>query len=171
MNRNHGGLHSEGDHESDEQQAFRVRAEVHVHEVTQQEGTVAIALGVHVDADNGGQHNQTRGQGIQQELDGGVATLCSTKTTDEEEHRDEGGLKEEIEEQDVSGGEYVEGETLDGQRKCQEGAFAQLVFTEVLRKGIEQDQRGENGGEEHEAQPDTIHTERVEGVNLGNPLV
>ena len=145
MNREHGGFHCESNHEANEEPAFRVRPHTHIHEVAQEECSVPIVVGIDVESDDGRQHNKTGRQGVQEELNSGVAAAFSPKTTDEEEHRNKSGFEEEVEQENVSGRENVEGKTFHGQREPQESPFAQLILTEVLCESVEQHERGEDG--------------------------
>ena len=117
MHRNHRGLDREGDEEADEQLLSDGPGEVHLGQVAQQEGTT-----VDTDADDGEQHHQATGQGVQQELHGGTASSRTSPSGDEEVHRDEGGLEHEVEQQDVGGGETVDRQSLEHEGQAEESS-------------------------------------------------
>ncbi len=73
----------------------------------QAEGIDAALIAVdQVDADDGKQHEQRSGQGEDKELDRRVDFAAMAPDADQEKHRDQHRLPEEVEQKEVEGEEY-----------------------------------------------------------------
>ena len=89
------------------------------------EGAVAqLAVAHHVQADDRGQHEQAADQAVQEELHRRVLPARAAEAPDEEVHRDEHRLEEDVEQEDVGGGEDADHRRLEQQQPGEVGRHA-----------------------------------------------
>ena len=113
VHRPHRRLDGEGDEEPDEHPAQRRRRRVEVAGEVADEEAVVAAGARDVDRDDGHEHDQPTREGEQQELHGGVLPARAAEQPDEEVHRDQHRLEEDVEQEHVGGGEDADDERLE----------------------------------------------------------
>ena len=90
-----------------------------------------LAVAHHVQADDGGEHDQPADQAVEEELHRGVLPAGAAEAPDDEVHRDEHRLEEDVEQEDVGGGEDADHHRLEQQQPGEVGlhrpAAGQLV--------------------------------------------
>ena len=124
-----------------------------------QEGFIAErvhpAAEVHVqDRDK---HQQRSDRRVEEELDRGVDPALPAPDSDDEVHRDQGKLEEDVEEEDVRGKEDSDHPHLQQQHQGVECLAALLDVVERAENG---DRRGQRGQQDHE-DTDPVDPERV----------
>jgi hypothetical protein len=87
---------------------------------------LALAGGHDVEPDDGGQHEQPADQAVEQELHRGVRAARAAEAADEEVHRDEHRLEEDVEQEDVGRGEDADHHRLEDEQQGEEGLDAAL---------------------------------------------
>ena len=86
------------------------------------EGALAeLAVAHHVQPDDGGQHDQPADQAVEEELHRGVLPARAAEAPDDEVHRDEHRLEEDVEEEDVGRGEDADHHRLEQQQPGEVG--------------------------------------------------
>jgi hypothetical protein len=99
-----GCLDGECRHEPEEQQLLDrgVRIACGIHQSAEVECAVAArARRNHEEADHRGEHDEAAEQVVQQELQGGLRAVPAPVPTDEKVERDQRGLEDDVEEQNV----------------------------------------------------------------------
>ncbi len=191
------GLHREGEHEAEEQRVLGDRREVQLAagqrpgDGRQVEGAVAAGAdallgGDHVEPDHRGQHDQSAEQVVEQELDGRVGALLGVlalgavaEAADEEVHRDEHGLEEHVEQEDVGGLEGEHHHRLDRQDQGEEalGPAAALEGAGVVgdRVGVvpggQHHEGHQDRGEQDQHHRDAVDAQAVADAEVGDPRV
>ena len=103
------------------------------------------------------QHQHAAGEGVEEELHRGVDAPLVAPDPDEEVHRDEHGLPEHVEEEEVLGHEDPDHPRLEQQHEDHELAHA----LHDRAPGAEEAQRGEEGGQDHEPQRQPVDADVV----------
>ena len=160
VHREHRHLHREGEQQREEDPALLGERE---RQGLQARDRVAATLHVHVDQRR--QHEHRAEEGVQEELDGRVHAPRPAPDADDEEHRNQHRLPEEIEQQRVGGGKHPDHQAFHDE----EGAV-------VLRRARldhppagDHYRYGHERGEHEQRQRDAVHAERVPGVKARNP--
>ncbi|MPM49602.1 hypothetical protein SDC9_96332 [bioreactor metagenome] len=131
---------------------------------------LAEAGGDRVDPDHRDQHHQAAGEREEQELHRSRVALVPAESADQEVHRDQGGLEEEVEEQHVGGHEHVQRQALQQERQAEErlrGPPA-LVGVRVVPDGDQHDGHQDRGQQDHQ-QAHAVDAQRVRGADGRDP--
>ena len=177
-------LDRERDEEAEEQPLLRGRAQRQVRQLAEQERALVAAVGrVDVQGDDRDQHEQAAEQAVQQELDGRVLPLADAEAADHEVHRHQHGLEEDVEEEDVGGGEDADHHGLEHQHHREIGLHAahacrasgaasggRGAFLDVI-PGREHNDRHQDGGHQDQDERDAVYADRVVHAELRDPLV
>jgi hypothetical protein len=173
-------LDRERHEETEEQPLLRGRAQRHVHQLAEQErARVPGVYRVHVERDDGDQHQQAAEQAVEQELDRRVLPLADAVAPDHEVHRDQHGLEEHVEQEHVCGGEDPDHHGLEHEHQREirfnappRGRLARrirLAFRVVPRG--QHDYRHQDHGHQQQDQRDPVDADRVVDAELRDPLV
>ena len=124
-------------------------------------------LAIHVvhDGHDRDQHEQAADQREQEELDGGVDLPWATPDPDDEVHRDEHGLPEHVEEEEVGGAEHARHADLQQEQRDEEAHLAVLHVVPACDDDDEAQQRGE----EDQQGGDAVDAEAVVDVEALHP--
>ena len=126
----------------------------------------------HVQADDGGQHDQPADQAVEEELHRGVLPARPAEAADQEVHRDEHRLEEDVEQEDVGGGEDADHHRLEQQ---QPGEVAPSIGRGVPSAGRSSCQeapmttRHEHADEQQHHQRDAVDAEGEGDPEVGDP--
>ena len=153
VQRDHGGLDGEGDEEGGEDPPARRGRDLQVPREALDEEGVLPTRPVDEQGDDADEHDQSAGQRVQQELEGGAPAPGPAEAPDEEVHRDEHGLEAQVEEEDVAGGEDDDDEGLQDQDQPGEPV---LAVGRNLPPGGEQHNGGEEGGQQEHGQAQPV---------------
>src|ERR1035437_8596911 len=115
--------------------------------------------------DDGDQHEQAAHQGEQEELDRGIDLSGPSPDPDDEVHRDEHGLPEHIEQEEVRGAEDTGHAGLQEQQRGKETAFAVADIVPAR----DDDDAAEQRGEKDEQGRDAVDAEAVVNVEAPDP--
>ena len=171
VHRPHRRLDGEGDEEPDEHPAQRRRRRVEVAGEAGDEEAVVTTGARDVDPDDGHEHDQPAREGEQEELHRGVLPAWAAEQPDEEVHRDQHRLEEDVEQEHVGGGEDADDERLEHQHQREVALLAAgALVADVVPRG-EQADRGEDGRHHDERQRDAVDTEGVGDPELRDPRV
>src|SRR3712207_5025355 len=92
---------SERDEEAEEQQLLHARVDLDLPQRVEGERPLAQLVGAdHVQPDDGGEHDQPADQAVEEELDRRVLPSRPAEAADQEVHRDEHRLEEDVEEEE-----------------------------------------------------------------------
>ena len=132
--------------------------------VTEVPSTRYSGVAVQVEPDEGQEHEDAAGQGVEEELDGRVLPPRPAPDADEEVHRQEHDLPEHVEEEEVEGDEDAE------HARDQEGVHGEvaleLVVDAVARQGSHE---GDERGQEDHRDGDPVDAEEVLDVERADP--
>ena len=109
--------------------------------------------GLPIDRHDGEQHQQRARERVEEELEARIDAALAAPHPDDQEHRDQAALEEEIEKNQVERGEDAEHQRLEHE----EGDH---VFLDALGDRIpaRQDaERHQEGGEQHEREGNAVH--------------
>ena len=167
VKRPHGHLDGEGEGEGEEEEALAAPARDHpARDHRQIVGEHAGGRPVlEVEDEDGHEHEERAHQRVEDELDGGVHAVGPAPDPDDEVHRDEHGLPEDIEEKEVEGHEHAQHARL--QQEHGDGELFPAPLHGVPRG--EEGQGHQEGGEEHEEQADAVHPQVVRDAEGGHP--
>jgi hypothetical protein len=140
----------------------------------------------HVQADDGGEHQQPADQRVQEELHRGVLPAWPAEAADDEVHRHEHRLEEHVEQEDVHRGEDADHEELEQQQQREVVPHTALLDRRVRLLGArlavervparEDDGRHEQHRHRDEHERDSVgaerdvHTERLDPVPAADEL-
>ena len=172
-------LDGEGDEEAQEQQLLHAGVDLQLAERVEGEGALAQLAGAHhVQADDGGEHDQPADQAVEEELHRGVLPARPAEPPDQEVHRDEHRLEEDVEEEHVGGGEDADHERLEQQQPGEEVAHGAPLGRccrdavgpgcAVLPRGAD-DQRHQQADEQQHHQRDAVDAEGELHAEVGDP--
>ena len=161
-------LDREREEEAREQPLLRVGVDVDLGELAEQVRRVAGVRGHGVEADDRGQHDEATGQLEDQELDRGLLPAHASEVADQEVARDERGLEEHVEQEDVGRHEHTQRGRLESQGPGEERLGVPLVGVEP--RGTDDD-RHEHRGQQHQHQAQAVDAEGVVGAEDVDPLV
>ena len=118
-----------------------------------------------VEGEDGDQHEEGAHQRVEDELDGGVDAVGPAPDPDDEIHRDQHRLPEDVEEEEVEGHEDAEHARLE-----QEHGDGELFPAPLHRvpRG-EQCERHEERGQQHEEQADAVHAQVIRDPERRHP--
>ena len=121
VEREHRHLDREAQEEGEEDPELQVRGDPHLHPHRVVEAARRLEarqlLRVEVEGEDAEQHHHRAGQGVEEELDGGVEAPRAAPDPDEEVHRDEHHLPEHVEEEHVEGAEDAQHPRLQQQQE------------------------------------------------------
>ena len=129
------------------------------------EGRDAEVTRLHQHVDQRDQHEHGAQERVQEELERGVHTPRTAPHADDEEHRNEHGFPEEIEQQAVERGEHANHQSFHDE----EGGVVLrgTLFDHSPCRDHHRD--GDEGGQQDQRQRDAVDAERVRGVERRNP--
>ena len=119
------------------------------------------------DVEEGGEGEYGAGEGEEEEFSGGLAAIGAAPDADDEEHGDEGEFKEEVEDEEVFGGEDAEHSGVEDEHP---GVELGLAFLDVVVAGEDGD-GGEEGGEDDEPEADGVDAHEELDAEAGDPEV
>ena len=155
MHRPHRHLHREGREEGKPEPGLHLRREV----VLQKCCDIGRA-GIPVHGHDGEQHQHRAEQRVEEELVRRVDAVLATPNADDDEHRDQAGFEEDIEEHDVERHEDADHQGLEDQ----EGDH---VFLQTL---LDRGPARENAeGHEQSRQDDEEHRDAIDADMVGDP--
>ncbi len=132
----------------------------------QVEGGIAGGGGVHeVENHDGYQHQHAASHGVEDELQRSVDPPLTAPHADEEVHGNEGDLPEDIEQEEIEGGEDPDHAHL---QKEHEDVILLDPFGDGRPRGKDGHGR-EKGGQQHQEEADAVHTQVVANSQAGNP--
>ena len=161
MHRPHRHFHREGREEGQPQPGLHANREV----IGQQRWNVCCS-GLPVHSHDGQQHQHRAEQRIEEELQAGIDAACATPNPDNQEHWDQAGFKEDVEQHDVERAEDADHQRF--QNKERDHIFAHpLLDAFPARQDTE---RHQEGGQDHEQHRNAVDTEMVADAPLLDPL-
>ncbi len=177
-------LDGEGDEEAQEEQLLHTRGDIQLTQGGEVEGAGAELVGRDdVETDHRGEHEQPAEQAVQQELHRRVGPLRllfdRPVAPDQEVHRDQHRLEEDVEQEDVGGGEHPDHPRLEREQQREERRDAAPAHhgSAVRGGGIdlvpggEDDDRHQQRREQDQHQRDPVGTHRVGDAELLDPGV
>ncbi|MPL74842.1 hypothetical protein SDC9_20661 [bioreactor metagenome] len=163
VHRPHRHLHREGGEEGEEQQRLHAADDVEAQHreavgrelVGQQRDDVGGAR-IHVHRDHRHQHQHRAEEGVEEELEGRVDPVRPAPDADDQEHRDQRGFEEQVEQHQIQRGEHTDHQPLERE----EGDH---VFLDPLLDvpGRGDGQRHHEGGKQHEQDRDPVDAHLV----------
>ena len=120
----------------------------------------------HVQADDRGQHEQAADQGVEEELHRGVLPARAAEAADEEVHRHEHDLEEDVEQEDVGGGEDADHRASSSSSRRSTPAPSAGSVARVVPGG-EDHQRHEHPDEQQHHQRDAVDAEGEGDAEVG----
>ena len=108
--------------------------------------------------------DQAAGQGVEEEFDRRVSPAALPPDADQEEHRQQHDLPEEVEEHQVDGQEDPHQAAFQDQQQGHEQRHAAL-----LRPGDQHRDDLQKGGQQHHQQGDAVERQGVTDTEAGNP--
>ena len=119
-----------------------------------------------VERHHGDQQQGAAGQGVEEELERGVAALRPAPHGDEQEHGDQHGLPENVEQDKIKGDEHP-----DAGRGHEHEAEVELLDPLAdVGPGAQHAQRQQQHGQEHHQQADAVHAQVVGQPPRPDPL-
>ena len=112
------------------------------------------------------QHHHGAGQGVEEELDGGVEPARAAPDPDQEVHGDEHDLPEHVEEEHVERAEDAEHPRLQEEQE-------HVVLAHAVRDrgpGGEDRDVSQQGGQQDQEHADPVHPEEVGDADRGDPV-
>ena len=153
-------LDGKGEREGEEEPALHLRRELQAVEVEQVEAReprrARLGIGPR-QADDGDEHQDAPRHGVEHELDGGVDAPLVAPDPDEEVHRDEHRVPEDVEQEQVDRDEHAEHGGLEREHEEREELHA-LVHRLPRR---EQRQRRQKAGQHDQEQADAVDADEV----------
>jgi hypothetical protein len=123
---------------------------------------------LHVEPDDGGEHDQTAEQVVEQKLHCGVPALRAAVEPDEEVHRHQHRLEQDVEQQDVLGRERADDHCLQQQDESEERFGIAMLGLAPHRQ---QHDGRDDGCQQDERERDAIGAYGVEDPQRADPLV
>jgi hypothetical protein len=146
------------DSEGEEHPPFRLPSELDAVEIDQAEARGSPGGRVRPgERDDGDQHEDAAGHRVEDELHRRVDAAVVSPHPDEEVHRDQHGVPEDVEQEQVDRDEHPEHRGLE--REHEEGEVAHALVHRLPRR--QQRERGEEGGEDEEEEADAVHADEV----------
>ncbi len=149
------GKGEEGPELNDERQALALQ------------GDDVKGAAVEVDEQDGDKHQRAAGEGVEEKLDAGVDATRPAPLADDEVHRDQAGLPEQVKENQVQGDEDAD----DGGFHQQEKEIVAAGVGVNALPGIEHDERREKCSEQDQPEADAVHAQVVLNLGVGEPGV
>ncbi len=154
--------------ERQEQPGLQGRRDVHRDEIRQVEARHAgDRLVVVRNPEDRDQHQHAAGHGVEDELHGGVDATLVSPDADEEIHRNQHRVPEEIEEEEIERQEHADHRRFE--REHEEGKLAHSGLDRLPR--TEERDRCQEGGQDDEEQADAVDPEVIGNAELGQPRV
>ena len=154
VHRPHRHLHREGGEEGEPRPFLQAEREA----VAQQHGDVGGA-GAPVHRHDGEQHQHRAEQRVEEELEAGIDPARAAPDADDEEHRDQAALEEQIEQHQVERGEGADHQRFQHQKRDHVFLHARLD-----RGPARQDaERHQRGGEDDEGQRNAVDAHVIGG--------
>jgi hypothetical protein len=168
VQREHRHLHGEGEREGGEEPALLHGAQRHVVEQAHVEGRGTAVPHVHRhQVEDREQHQQARGQRVDEELERRVDPARPAPDADDEVHRHEHELPEDVEEEEVERDERAEHARF--QHQHEEEVLLHALLHVAERE--EDDDRREEGRKQHEEEAHAVDADHVLDAPLRHPLV
>jgi hypothetical protein len=161
VHRPHRHLDREGDQEGEEQQDLRAERKRKIVPVEDLEA----AAGLVVQVQQGDQERQRAGQRVEEELERRVDAVRASPDADDDEHRDQGGLEEDVEEHPVERGEDAVHQPGQDQERSVVLRHAALHH----RPAGDHHQDGDEAVEQDEQHADAVHPQVVVDVEAFDP--
>ncbi len=120
-----------------------------------------------IDRQDGHQHEQRPDERENEELDCGVETSAASPDPDDEIHRDQHDLPEDVEHKQIKSDEHTEHARGEHQK---ERIIRSLVLFDVVEASQHSERHGERG-EQHHKERDAVHTEVIRDPPIGYPRV
>ena len=155
MEGKHRDLDGKGQEEGQEDQNLEVRGVGLPHHGRDEERALA-----HVEGDDGHQKEHRPGQGVEEELDGGVHLPGPAPDRDEQVHGDEHGFPQHVEQDEVQSHEHA-------QHGCFHEQQADHEFLDPLADVFPRTQHAQGhdqGGQQHEQKGDAVNSQGVVDV-------
>ena len=131
----------------------------------QQRGNVGGASG-EPHGDQGEQHQDGAGQGVEEELDRRVNAPRAAPHADDQVHRDQHAFKEHVEHDEIRRAEHADHHGFQDQE-----AHHELPDADVDGLPGRQDaDRGQQGGEQDEEHGNAVHAHAVADLEVGQPV-
>ena len=161
MHRPHRHLDREREQEAEEQQHLGGERQRQVVPVEDLEAAAGLAVQVQ----QRDQQQQRTGQGVEEELERRVDAVGAAPDADDDEHRDQGGLEEDVEQHPVERGE----DAVHQPGKDQERGVVLRHAALHHRPARDHHQDGDEAVEQHEQHADAVHPEVVVDVEARDP--
>ena len=168
VERPHRHLDGERQEECDEGQSLQVGGEAEASQRLVAEGEVPGGAAVRDrHGQDGDEHQQGADQGVDHELDRGVDAACATPDPDDQVHRDQADLPEDVEEEQVE--RHEDAEHPDHQQ--QHGRVVLLDPRLDGGPGVEDRHHRQHRGQDHQHHGEPIDAHRVAHAEGGDPGV
>ena len=161
VHRPHRHLHREGGEEGEEQPGLHRHRELGLH----QHGDIGAA-GDRPHGEQGQQHEHRAGQGVEEELEGGIDPARAAPDADDEVHRDQHTFEEDVEDHEIQRAEHADHHGFQHQEGEHEFAHPGL---DAFPAG-EDAERGERGGEQDEEDGNPVHAHFIGDADRRQPV-
>src|ERR1700754_1941701 len=159
--RHHRHLDREAQQEGEEQPALLGQRQVDVGHV----GDGETAAGLVIQVDQADQHEDRAEERVDEKLQRGVDAARATPDTDDDEHRDQHGLEEHVEQHRVRGAEHADHRAFEN--KHGRHVLVRLVLDDLPRAHDHEDL--DEGREDDQGDGDTVDRQRVVDAQRRNP--
>ncbi len=122
--------------------------------------------GLVIQVDQADQHEDRAEERVDEELQRRVDAARPAPDADEDEHRDQHGLEEDVEQQRVRRAEHADQQPLQHQHGGQ--VLMRLVVLDHV-PGADDDQHPDEAGQQDQRHRDAVHAQRVVDVERGDP--
>ncbi len=139
-------------------------------QITDVQRAVSRSRGDHMEADDGGEHDQAAEQVVQQELQRGLRTASAPVSTDEEVEGNQRGFERDVEEQNVERDKRQQDQCLDAQHQRDVCVGRQWAVSAVVPAGDDQ-QWHQRRGKCHQHERDAVEPDGVSGIESRDPLM
>ena len=161
VHRPHRHLDREGEEEGEEQQHLGIERQRQA--VPGEDVEAAARLVVEVDQRH--QHQQRAGERVEEELERRVDAARPAPDADDEVHRDQRRLEEDVEQQAVEGAEHADQEAREDQERAH--VLVDALGDHLPRR--DDDDHGDEGREQDEPDREAVDAEQVPDVEAADP--
>ena len=123
------------------------------------------AIGLEVQVNERGQHEQRAEQRVEEELYRGIDAIGAAPHTDDEEHGDQHRLEEDVEQHRIQPGEHAIHQPRHDEKRRQ--VLRDLLLDHFPRG--DDDQHGDEAVQQHKKYGDAVHAQVVVDVEGGDP--